>query len=602
MPRFFLIVLLLVTALIVAGSAEFDAQAGVGLNAQEWPDYVDSVSGSSEFRRGPGFYLSWWKILICLPVFIFWVKAADWVNVDLHKTREQTRFEFDSWNPAITFSFLGGLIVLLCIPIFWIGYPLYLLAGTLPYFIYVVQRNKKLPQNMRQLVPVAKGKAADAAPIVLKQDEGIQIEFSAGGSDPQRAQANLIAARQNPFFLQMKEFVNDFMAKRADRVLMEFAQQGVAIQYDIDGIWIKMQPRDRQTGDAILYAFKQLADLNPMDRQNRQDGDFEAAIGKKKVAINLSSAGVPTGERVMLKIAEKKKKASMSILQLGMLPEMLERMRPLINNPGYFLVSAMPSDGLSSSWLGVLDAADRVTRDFVGVCDRQHQDKTIENVEFREFDKAAGQTPFEELKNLALKLPQAFVVPDPVDGNTINYMCDQIEAESMFCISQIPAKSAVEALVRFLMLKPDASKFAKNLKGVVFHRLFRRLCDKCKQPFTPPPQMQQQLGLQPDPKTVFYQQYQPPPPEQLIDDKGRPIDPPPPCPVCGGIGYYGRIAVYELLVIDDAIRQAMVNAPSLQSITAAAQQNGHLDVQREAIKLLTHGVTSVPEIQRVLQK
>lgn len=585
-----------------AGLPLSDWQQAGGVSAQEWPDYVDPVGGGSEFRRGPGFYLSWWKMALCIPLFFFWVKAADFVNVDLHRTREQTKLDMDTWNNALSFSFFGGFIALLCIPLFWIGYPLYVIASLLPYFLYIGQRNKKLPKNERTLLPIARGKPTDVAPIVLKQDEGIQVEFSAGGENAQRKQANLIAARQNPYFIQIKEFIHDIARKRADRVQLEFNQQAVGVQYEVDGVWIKMPPQDRQSGDAILYGLKQLAGTNPMDRQNRQDGKFEAGIGKKKISVELSSAGVPTGERAMLKVVEQKKKAVMNLLELGMLPPMLEQLRPMINNPGYFLVSAMPSDGMSSSWTGVLDAADRVTRDFVGVCDRSFQDKVIENVTFSEIDKNAGQTPLAELKNLALKLPQAYVVPDPVDAETINFLCDQIEAEDMFVISQVLAKSATEALVRFLAFQPDRSKFARNLSGVIFHRLFRRLCDKCKQPFQPPPQMLNQLGLPQDPKTVFFQQYQPPPPEDLIDEKGRPIDPPPPCSVCGGIGFFGRIAVYELLSITDPVRQAIVNKPTLNDIQAAARSTGHADIQQEAIKLLAAGVTSVQEIQRVLKK
>ena len=181
-------------------------------------------------------------------------------------------------------------------------------------------------------------------------------------------------------------------------------------------------------------------------------------------------------------------------------------------------------------------------------------------------------------------------------------MCDQIEAEEMFCISQVLSKSATEALVRTLQLQPDRSKFANHLSGVLFHRLFRRLCDRCKQPFQPPPQLLQQLGLPQDPKTVFFQQYQPPPPEQLIDEKGNQIDPPPPCAVCGGVGYYGRIAVFELLQVTDPVRQAIVNRPTINDLLAAAKASGHRDIQPEAVNLLTHGITSIQEIQRVLKK
>ena len=562
---------------------------------------VDGEGYGTSVARGPGFYIAWWKLLMCLPVFLFWVKAADWVNVDLHRTGPQTKLEIGTWNPIIAFSFLGGFVLLLCIPLFWIGFPLFLISGVLPYFLYVGQRNGKVAKHEKALLPIHRG-TTKAVPVVLEQDKGISMEFSPGGEDSQRSQANLIAARQNPFFIQIKEVLNDIASKRSERVQLDYTQQAVAVRYEVDGVWIKMPPRDRQSGDSILYGLKQLANMNPQDRQTSQKGDFKFEIDGKKIQLMISSSGTQTGERVIMKVNELKKREVMSVLELGMLPEMLTTFRQFLNSPGYVVVSAMPGDGMSASWLGTLDAADRVTRDFVGVCDRGYQDKVIENVEFREFDKAAGASPLPELKNLAAKLPEAFVLPEANDSQSINYLCDQIEQEEVFVISQMGAKSAVEALVRMLMINPDRSKFAKSISCVLYHRLFRRLCDKCKQPVQPPPKLVQQLGLQPDPKMVFFQQYQQPTPEQLVDDKGRPIEPPPPCRTCGGIGYYGRIAVFELLNINDKIRQAIVNTPTVKDLTAVAKNTGHVDLASECVKLVPVGVTSIQEIQRVLKK
>lgn len=569
-------------------------------SAQEWPEYT-SPDGNP-FDRGPGFYISWWKLLCCIPFFFFWVKAADWVNADIQRNRETTKMELDSWNPAVVFSFLGGFIALLCLPIFWIGFPIYAIASLLPYFLYLRARNPLLPKATRTIFPMHPDPLKQPAKVVLRQDEGLQLEIKAGGENSQRSQANLIAARQNPFFLQVKESLYDIMFKRAERVQLDYTQQAVAVRYEVDGVWINMPPRDRQSGDAILYAYKQLANLNPMDRQNRQEGSFEVASGKTKSRFELTSAGVQTGERVVLKVMELKKKAAMNIMQLGMLPDMYTQLQANLNRSGMVIISSLPSGGLSSSWLGALDAADRVTRDFVGVCDKNFQDKVIENVSFVEFDKAAGQTPLAELKNLALKLPDAYVVPELVDAETVNYLCDQIEKEKAFAITQIHAKSSVEAIVRTLMLNADRSKLAKSMNCVLFHKLFRRLCDQCKQAVQPPPQLLQQLGITPTPQTMFFQQYQPPAPETLVDEKGRPIAPPPPCRTCGGIGFYGRIAVFELLEINDKVRQAMVNSPTLKDIGAAAQMTGQKTVQQNAINLLVAGVTSLQEIQRVVNQ
>jgi len=122
------------------------------VSAQGWPEYT-SPDGNP-FGRGPGFYISWWKLLCCIPFFFFWVKAADWVNADIQRNRETTKMELDSWNPAVVFSFLGGFIALLCLPIFWIGFPIYAIASILPYFLYLRARNPLLPKATRMIFPI----------------------------------------------------------------------------------------------------------------------------------------------------------------------------------------------------------------------------------------------------------------------------------------------------------------------------------------------------------------------------------------------------------------------------------------------------------------
>ena len=99
---------------------------------------------------------------------------------------------------------------------------------------------------------------------------------------------------------------------------------------------------------------------------------------------------------------------------------------------------------------------------------------------------------------------------------------------------------------------------------------------------------------------MLYREWQPPPPEELVDEKGRPIEPPV-CPVCGGLGYLDRIAIFEVLDVEDSIRNAIVNQPRVETIAKAMRQAGHKGLQDEGIKLVLAGVTSLNELQRVLK-
>ena len=98
----------------------------------------------------------------------------------------------------------------------------------------------------------------------------------------------------------------------------------------------------------------------------------------------------------------------------------------------------------------------------------------------------------------------------------------------------------------------------------------------------------------------MYQRYEPRP-EDLVDKNGKPIEYQP-CTACGGIGYMERTAVFELLIINDALREAMRKQPTAQSLANIARQHGHITMRDEAIVLIARGITSVEEVQRVFNK
>ena len=164
----------------------------------------------------------------------------------------------------------------------------------------------------------------------------------------------------------------------------------------------------------------------------------------------------------------------------------------------------------------------------------------------------------------------------------------------------IRAKEAVEGVLRLLMLKPDPEKFAKTLTCVVNQRLIRKLCDACKEPFQPPPDVLQRLGIPPGKVQVLYREKQPLPPG-VEPPKPKKGDPPLICPKCNGIGYHGRTAIFEVLVVDEKLREAIVKQPKIEMLRQVSSQAGNWSLQEEGILLLAQGITSFAELQRVLK-
>ena len=131
-------------------------------------------------------------------------------------------------------------------------------------------------------------------------------------------------------------------------------------------------------------------------------------------------------------------------------------------------------------------------------------------------------------------------------------------------------------------------------------RLVRRLCDDCKQKVKTPPKTIQQLGGNPKKQNWLYTHWRLPPPEQRVDEKGREIEFPP-CPTCGGLGYIGRIAVFEMLEVNDAIRATLKSQPKVDAVEQVARKSGKASISQQTYKLVLLGVTSLAEAQRMLK-
>lgn len=422
-----------------------------------------------------------------------------------------------------------------------------------------------------------------------------------GAASSQENQGNLLAAKQVPEFPMVGGLLAHAISTRADRIMLDYTQAAVAVRYEVDGVWMNVEPRDRPSGDAMLVVMKKIASLNPQDRRSRQEGKFGAVFRSKEYLCRIATQGVKTGERVLIKIATRKPVFE-TLDELGMRPAMRERFKELIDEPkGFVIISTPPGEGLSTLWRIALTTSDRYVRDFVAIEDKKQPEEEVVNISPVYYDSAEGQKTADVLPRLFLKMPDVFVVPELGDGRAVEMLCDQVNSQNKLVIARVPAKEASDALLRVMAYKGPVREFAQALKLVLSCRLVRKLCESCRQSYQPSPQLLQKLGIPPGRVPVLYRDFQPPPPEQRVDAKGRPIDIPI-CEQCGGIGFFGRTGIFEMMVVNDMIREAIVKHPNLEAIRRAARMSGHRTMQEEGIVLVARGTTSLQELQRVLKQ
>ena len=427
------------------------------------------------------------------------------------------------------------------------------------------------------------------------------LEIKPIGIAKDTAQGLAIAARQLPGYPVSIILLANAISGRADRVLMDFTAQGAAVRYRIDGVWDSLPSLDRATADGSLAAYKKLLGLNPAERRAKQEAKFGTTFKDVDWVVSFVSSGTQSGERVLMTI-ETKKPVLKTLADIGMRDAMADSFRAMLNdNNGLVLVSAPPTQGLPTFWRIALENADKFVRDWISVEDINDKDPEIINVTQNFFDPAKGEDPLALLQKLLLRQPDVVILPSLVNDGIVQHVFEQVTTQDKHSVSRIVASDTIDAVHQLLLKhRSQAKNIVKMLRGVVCQRLVRRLCDSCKQPYQPSPQLLQKLGIPAGRITKLYNPTIPPPPDQRVDANGKPIEIEI-CKKCNGRGYYGRMGIFEMLNVDDTMRSGILKYISTpDNLRKFARQQGNLSFQEEGIAACGLGHTSLQEIQKML--
>lgn len=428
------------------------------------------------------------------------------------------------------------------------------------------------------------------------------VEFSPNIPAKSEAQALLISTRQGAGYAVAAGQLAHAIHARATHVLMDFSQQACAVRYQVDGVWEPLPPLDRETGDAMLYALKQLCLLNPADRRSAQSGACGVKAGKAKYALSIQAKGTPTGERVLARL-DPEKIPFETMGDLGMRDKMLEDFKkPLNSSENIVLISAPKGEGLTTTWIVALNTVDRFIRDFQSFEDQEKPEPETININPNFYGGDTGLTQVERVAKSILKEPDVLVFPELPEPEVTQLVLEKVSSLDKQMITRIAAPSAISAIVQLVGKSPSSARaIAKLIGAVTSQRLVRRLCDNCKIGFEPPPQLLQKLGIPAGRVAMLYNPFIPPPIEQQVDENGKPA-PITPCHICDGRGYFGRTAIFELLIPGPKFKEALVKTQDVNQLTQIAKSEGHRGTQSEAVLAVARGLTSLDELKKLFAK
>jgi type II secretory ATPase GspE/PulE/Tfp pilus assembly ATPase PilB-like protein len=579
-----------------ASSAPAAAPAGT------WPIWINDKApeqfSSKNFERGPGFYFSIIKLGCSALLFFLWLAVCDWINRDI---RNFSQLHYRVWNVVAYAPFAIAFLLQFVIPWYALSLALMIPAVVAPLTVYVRKRNQPLAADERVFTPL------HLRQILAEQLKPLGIKISAQprkkGLDPpitlqargapsaEEGQKREIAVRQSQGQAHVRDLILKSIGHRASGIMLDYSADAVTVKFLIDGVWLDGEPLPRLVGDPVLVSLKTLCGLRPDDRRTRQVGTFTAVedATKKKILAKLTSQGTKSGERALIQYDDPSIKKR-RLPDYSLRPKVLEDLQSALTaKKGLFVISAAPGVGLTSLTTACLAAIDRYTRSVMSVEDKQSPDVEVENVQITTYDSLEQENPMTKLPSVIRQFPDVIFVPDMVNAETATFLCEEAISEDRLIVTTSRARDAVEGLLQpAIATKAPLKKYAAAATGSIAQKLVRKLCDTCKEAYPPQPQILQKLGIPPDKVGAFYR-----PPTQQQKEV---------CKNCAGLGYKDQIAIVELLVVDDLIRQTMLREPKVETIRSAARKQGMKTFEDEGLMLVVKGITSVAELSRVLKE
>jgi type II secretory ATPase GspE/PulE/Tfp pilus assembly ATPase PilB-like protein len=546
------------------------------------------------FRRGNpaasglNWYFSLWKVLFLVGLFLLWTHTSNWVSEDSRGLKVRPLF----WNTTVFVSGLAALLLFFTIPRYAGGVFIGLMGCGVPLGLYINERNQRVPESGKVMTPRhlrgfaqrqlgklgVQFRRGDRVEEVLGPGVKFLGKTKTGRVDHSRSRQ----VENSKGYVSARELVYDAVMRRATDIHLEPKEEELAIRLRVDGVMYPTEPFDRAVGDAVVNIFKVLSAMDITERRRAQDGSFGAELEGREIDFRVASQGTREGEKMVIRILDQANSVS-RLEQLGMRKQMQDAIDSVIHEPhGMFLCCGPTGAGKSTTLYACLNELDSYQKNIITIEDPIEY--KMDNVTQIEINTKADQTFGGSLRSVLRQDPDVVMVGEIRDGETAKIACQAANTGHMV-FSTVHANDTITALLRLIDLEVDPTMLATSITAILGQRLARRLCLQCREDYQPNPDFLKKAGLPPSKVEKFY----------------RPPQEPTNCTHCGDLGYKGRIGVYELLTINDRIRDLVREKGSVTNIRGEARKNGMLSMKEEGLRLVIRGVTSIDELMRVVK-
>lgn len=407
----------------------------------------------------------------------------------------------------------------------------------------------------------------DFGPSSEEDDEDISIEQLRELSEeaPVIKLANLIISRG--------------ISDGGSDIHIEPAKDFVRVRLRVDGILTEVMRVPKKVQASLISRFKIMSEMDIATKRSPQDGRIGAVIDGRQYDFRVSTLPSVFGEKIVLRILDKGS-VSVGLHKLGMLPETMEKFEGLISRTyGIILVTGPTGSGKSTTLYSVLSKLNSGEKNILTIEDPVEYE--LEGLTQVQINNRAGLTFPAGLRTMLRQDPDIAMVGEIRDAETA-IIATEAALTGHLVLSTLHTNDAPGAMTRLVEMGIEPFLIASSVIGVLAQRLVRVVCPKCKEQYTPPRDAVRRLGieLESDAKVTFY--------------RGRG------CDLCRGSGYKGRLGVYELMVVNDQLRDLVLQKCSAHVLREAAIDAGMKTLKDDAVAKILLGQTTLEECLRVI--
>ncbi|MDD3374146.1 MAG: ATPase, T2SS/T4P/T4SS family [Candidatus Omnitrophica bacterium] len=414
--------------------------------------------------------------------------------------------------------------------------------------------------------------------LIKNMTEDIKVELIQKESEKEMFEDEYFSGKESPIVRLCNLIVSDAVKARASDVHVEPYEKVVEVRYRVDGYLKNIMKIPKRLHASLVVRIKILTELDIAETRKPQDGRSSILIEGRKVDLRVSTIPTFHGEKIVIRLLDQKK-AQIDLDNMGFGDRDLKLFKDVISRPqGMILITGPTGSGKTSTLYAALNEIKNETKNIVTIEDpveyliqgiNQIQVNPAKNVNF-----ATG------LKSILRQDPNVILVGEIRDQETAE-IAFRASLTGHLVFSTLHTNNALATIIRLYDIGLEPYLIGSSVILIVAQRLIRLVCTKCQEQYVPDAEAQERFG-------AFIQKYKI---QKLSRGKG--------CEYCGYTGFLGRTAIFEILEINEKIKELISEKAPESIIWKEAKDNGLRTLAEAGAQKVIEGVTTIEEIERV---